>query len=819
MPLDPLTPDRLYHRCDLEQLGFETTDDLQAVDEPIGQARAAEALRFGIGMTSCGYNIFALGEQGVGRHALIRKMLTARARGEAVPPDLCYINNFEDAHKPNLLILPPGQGRELERDMKSLIENVRRALRGAFENEDYQSQRRSIDLEFQEKQQKSFEALQKKAEEAGLTLMRTPAGLSFAPTRNEEVISPEEYDKLPPDERQRIEDSIRRLQLEAGKILQQMPQWQRENSERQGELDRQVSQFAVGPVISELIMKYEGRAEVIEYLKAVEKDIKENLALFLQTGGGAHGQTQPLMQQRPGRQIHGAAGKGAGADLSRMRKYRVNVLINNGGAQGAPVVYEENPTYENLVGRVEHLAQMGALVTDFSMIRGGALHRANGGYLMLDALRVLQVPFGWEGLKRALRSGEIKIESVGQMYGLIVTVSLEPQPVPLNVKVVVIGRPMLYYLLRQYDPEFGELFKVAADFTDRMDRNVDTQHAMAGVIAGTIRREGLRPFDSGAVARVIERGSRSVEDTRKMSVHMQQLTDLLQQSDYWASEHGNKTVQAADVQKAIDAWIYRSDQYRERMQEQIGRGIIFVDTQGAKVGQINGLSVIQMGDFMFGRPSRITARIALGKGEVLDIEREVAMGGPIHSKGVLILAGYLSARYAWDQPLSLSARLVFEQSYSGVEGDSASSAELYALLSAIAQIPIAQSYAVTGSVNQCGQIQPIGGVNEKIEGFFDICKARGLTGEQGVLIPAANVQHLMLRRDVIDAVRDQRFRIYAVETIDEGVEILTGLPAGEADADGHFPEDTINGMVYRRLTAMARRRLDFMRPAGAGEEA
>ncbi|RJQ83815.1 MAG: ATP-dependent protease [Desulfobacteraceae bacterium] len=818
MPLSPLSPERLYTWCDLEQLGFETTDDLEAIEEPIGQARAAEALRFGIGMSRSGYNIFALGEQGVGKHALVRKMLEARAQHEEVPPDLCYVNNFEDAHKPLMLTMPPGKGKELERDMKAVIENVRRSLRAAFENEDYQNRRRAINLEFQEKQQRRFEALQKKAQEAGLTLMRTPAGLSFAPVRNEEVLSPEAYEKLPPEERRTIEDNIRLLQQEAGKILQQTPQWQREIDERQQELDREVSQFAVGPVIQWLTTKYAQHAKVIEYLQGVEKDINENLTLFLQPPEGGQEPIQKLMQQRLGGQFSGPGGPGGDADAPAMRKYRVNVIVENAATRGAPVVNEENPSYENLAGRVEHLAHMGALLTDFTMIRAGAVHKANGGYLILDALKVLQMPFGWEGLKRAVRSGKIKIESIGQMYGLIATVSLEPEPIPLRLKIVVTGRPLLYYLLRQHDPEFGELFKVAADFTDRMDRSPENQQALARVIAGVVRREGLRPFDCGAVARVIEHSSRSAGDAEKLSVYMQRIGDLLRESDYFASENASQVVRSADVQKAIDAWIYRSDQYRERLQEQIERGILFVDTQGAKVGQINGLAVLQLGDFMFGRPSRITARIALGKGEVLDIEREVAMGGPIHSKGVLILAGYLGARYAWDQPLSLSASLVFEQSYSGVEGDSASSAELYALLSAIADLPISQSYAVTGSVNQFGQVQPIGGVNEKIEGFFDICKVRGLTGAQGVLIPAANVQHLMLRRDVIDAVKEERFRIHAVSTIDEGIEILTGVPAGEPDADGHFPENTVNGMVYRRLTEMARRRLDFMKP-GAREEA
>ena len=810
MPVAALSPDRMYHRCDPESLSFETTDELDPKEDSVGQPRAAESLRFGIGIAREGYNIFALGEPGTGKYTLIRSFLDKRARDETVPPDICYVKNFEDDHRPKILMVAPGSGKALEKDMKEMVENVRRALRAAFENEDYQNRRQSIKQELQEKQQKAFEELQKKAEEDNLTIMRTPSGLSFAPVKDEEVISPEEYEKLPEEERKHLEERVQELQKEAGKIFQQIPQWQRKIGEKQKELDREVSQYAVGPVIEELIKKYEDNEKIVEHLKDVEKDIIDNLQAFRQPQGGQQNQLQQMIQQQMG---SGQGAQEADADAQAMRKYHVNVLVDNKDAEGAPVVYEENPTYQNLVGRVEHQAHMGALFTDFDMIRAGALHRANGGYLILDALKVLRDPFAWEGLKRTLKSGEIKIESLGQMYSLISTVSLEPEPFPLKIKVVLMGQPLIYYLIRHFDPEFSELFKVAADFAQQMDRNEKNQNALAGLIAGAVKHENMHPFSRGAVARVIEHSARTIGDGEKLSVHMQRLTDLLREADYWASENGNGNVEAEDVQKSIDSWIYRSDRLRERMQEQIDRGIVFVDTEGAKVGQINGLSVIALGEFMFGRPARITARTSMGKGSVVDIEREVEMGGPIHSKGVLILGGYLRARYAWEHPMSLSASLVFEQSYGGIEGDSASSAELYALLSAISKIPIQQSFAVTGSVNQHGQVQPIGGVNEKIEGFFDTCNARGLTGEQGVLIPEANVSHLMLRRDVIDAVEKGRFHIYAVQTIDEGIELLTGMEAGEADDQGYFPENTVNGIVYKRLAEMAKKRLDFMKPA------
>jgi lon-related putative ATP-dependent protease len=443
------------------------------------------------------------------------------------------------------------------------------------------------------------------------------------------------------------------------------------------------------------------------------------------------------------------------------------------------------------------------------MIRPGALHKANGGYLILDTLKVLTQPFAWDGLKRALQSREVKIEPLGQAYGLISTVSLDPEPMGLSVKVVLLGPPLLYYLLRNHDPEFGKLFKVAADFDNQMDRSPENEETIGRLIAGVGKKEGLRPFDRGAVARIIEQTARTVEDKEKLSAHLQSLTDLLRESDYWAAQNGNDTVCADDVQKAVDSRIFRSDRLRNRLQEHIARGTILIDAAGAKVGQLNGLSVITLGDFSFGQPSRITARVRLGKGEVVDIEREVEMGGPIHSKGVLILTGFLGARYALKQPLSLSASLVFEQSYGGVEGDSASSAELYALLSAIAEVPIRQSLAVTGSVNQHGQIQPIGGVNEKIEGFFDTCKAKGFTGEQGVLIPVSNVKNLMLRRDVVEAVDQGKFHVYAVENVDQGMELLTGLKAGIPDKEGNYPEDSINGKVQRHLESFAERQKKF----------
>ena len=806
----PLDAKALCQRCDPDQFAFETTAELEDLTEIIGQPRAVEAVRFGVGIEQEGYNIFALGPAGTGKLSLVRQFFEQRAASEPVPPDWCYVNNFEEPHRPRALHLPPGKGTELRQDMADLVEELRTALSTAFESEEYQTRRQVIEEGFNERQQEAFEEIRQLAQERGLTVLRTPAGFVFAPVRDGEVLSPQQLQELPEEERKHLEAGAEALQEELQKVLRQMPRWQREARERGRELNRETTTFAVGGLIDEMRQKYAGFPAIVDYLNAVQQDVMEDMRDLLAQ------EEHPQSAERSGSIPFPAPGSQVGPPS--LRRYGVNVLIDHSTSEGAPVITEDNPTYQNLVGRVEHVAQMGALLTDFNLIKPGALHQANGGYLMLDARKVLLQPYAWEGLKRALQSRQVHIESLGQALSLISTVSLEPEPIPLDVKVALFGDPSLYYLLSALDPDFGELFKVAADFDERMDRNSDNQLLYARLMSSLARKEGLRPLDRTAVARVIEHSARMVGDVEKLSVRMQSVADLLREADYWAGQAGNGVVTAADVQRAIDAQIYRSDRLRERVQEEILRGTILIDTEGEKVGQVNGLSVIQLGGFAFGHPSRITARVRMGKGEVVDIEREVELGGPIHSKGVLILSGFLGARYTTYHPLSLSASLVFEQSYGGVEGDSASSAELYALLSAIAQVPIKQSLAVTGSVNQHGQIQAIGGVNEKIEGFFDVCKARGLTGEQGVLIPASNVNHLMLRQDVVEAVAEGRFCIYPVETVDQGIEILTGLPVGEPDEEGNYPEGTVNGLVQAQLVKMAEQRATFSPSAEEGEE-
>ncbi len=805
-----LSPEALYHSCDTSRFSFESTAELATAEEvshSLGQPRAVEAMRFGTGMRVEGYNIYALGPPGMGRHTLVSQMLQQRANELPVPQDICYVNNFQDSSKPRYLLLPPGWGPGLAQDLDNLIEEARNGLKASFESEEYQNRRQAIEQELKDKQQQAFEELQEKAKERGLSVVRTPNGIAFAPVWNGEIVSPDDFQKWPEEDRKRIEKEIEDLQNESQRLFQKIPAWQRETRERLNKLNREVASFTLSQLMEETRKKYESLDEVQKYLDAVEKDIVDNVSTLL----NPQEQQQGYGQQQAGGEVSGSA-----KEAPALRKYRVNVLVDRSEQKEAPVIYEDNPTYANLVGRVEHIPQMGALITDFHLIKPGALHRANGGAIILDAHKVLMQPGAWEGLKRALKSNEVKIESLAEMFSLISTVSLEPQPIPLSVKVVLIGSPLIYYILRELDPEFGKLFKIAADFDVQADRNQHNEDLFARLLSRIVQRDGLHHFDKSGVARTIEHSSRLIGDSEKLSTHVQSISDLVREADYFAEASQAELVSAEHVQQAIEAQIYRSDRIRERIQEEIKRGTILIDTKEAKAGQINGLSVLKLGDFMFGRPNRITARVRLGKGEVIDIEREVKLSGPLHSKGVLILSGYLGSRYALERPLSLSASLVFEQSYGGIEGDSASSAELFALLSAISGVPIKQSFAVTGSINQHGEIQAIGGVNEKIEGFFDVCAHQGFDGSQGVIIPASNAKHLMLRRDVIQAVERGDFQIYAIRHADEGLELLTGLEAGEADENNVFPEGTLNGKVQQQLMKFAEKGREFSQAAQGG---
>jgi predicted ATP-dependent protease len=798
-PVKSLSSDELYTRCDPDLFDFETTEELDPLQQIIGQERATESLQFGMGMDRDGYNVFALGPGSTDKENLVHRFLEDRAAAEGVPNDWCYVYNFDHPHKPCALELPPGIASQFREDMDQFTDELQTALTAAFESEEYQTRRQVLEEQFQDEQQESLEELQEKAEEKGLTLLRTPAGFAFAPIRDGEVIPPNEIQKLPEEEREQLEEDVEELQSELQQMLRKVPAKQRDLREQIRELNQEIARLAARDLIQEIREKYADLEVIQDHLDAIKEDIVQNITDLVQRPGpDGNGYSAQLAQMQQAQQ-----------EEQMLQRYRVNDLIDHAESEHAPVVYEDNPTLQNLIGRIEYRAQMGALLTDFTLIKQGALHRANGGYLILDIRKVLTEPMAWEALKRTLRSGEIRIRSLREAMGFVSTISLEPEPVPLDVKVVLLGERWFYYMLHALDPEFSDLFKVEADFNDQMDRSDKNQQLYARLLGSMIREMELFPLDRSGVLRIIEHSARMVDDGERLSTATRDIKDLLSESDYWARQNGGETISRTDIDNALEARRRRAGRIRERMQENILRDTIFIDTEGEVTGQINGLSVLQIGQDTFGKPNRITARVHLGKGDVVDIEREVELGGPIHSKGVLILSSFLGARYAEERPLSLSASLVFEQSYGGIEGDSASSAELYALLSAISEVPLKQSLAVTGSVNQHGQVQPIGGVNEKIEGFFEICRERGLTGNQGVLIPAANTKNLMLREEVAEAVENELFSIYPIQHIDQGMELLTGISMGKPLDDGSFPENSINHRVATALEERAHRRVEF----------
>ncbi|MCC7412369.1 MAG: AAA family ATPase [Gammaproteobacteria bacterium] len=791
MSREPVPPESLYRVCDTSSFDFETTADIGEIHLVVGQDRAVESIQFGMRMASAGYNVFVLGPDGIGKLGAVRHILATEAASRPVADGWCYVNNFEDPQRPCALRLPAGRARRLASDVDHLVDELVTAIPAAFHREEYQARKAEIEEEFQERQHQAVQVLREEAMRQRIALLETPTGFAFAPLGEDgEAINPMHFRELAETEQAHIRETIESLQDRLQKTVSQFPAWFRETREKLKALQRETAQFAVDNLVKTLVDGYHDAPAVLGYLRALRADVIEHAGVFL-----ASGEEGELVQAR---RNHALAA------------YKVNVVVDNGEATTAPVVVEDLPSYGNLIGRIEHMAQMGTLITDFTLIRAGALHRANGGYLVLDARKLLTQPFAWEGLKRALNAREIRIESIERTLSLLSTVSLEPEPIPLAVKVVLYGDRMLYYLLAAADPEFADLFKVSADFEDRIERSADSDRALARVLGTVARRHDLRPLDRAAVAAVIEHGARLTQDAGRVTLHLRSLADLVHESDHWAAQAGRGVVTATDVRTAIDRQRYRTERLRKRAQEEIRRGTLLIATAGATVGQVNGLSVVDLGNFSFGQPARITATTRLGEGDVLDIERETELGGPIHSKGVLILTGFFASRYGRGYPLSLSASLVFEQSYGQIEGDSASLAELCALVSALAQVPIRQCYAVTGSVNQLGDVQAIGGVNDKIEGFFDVCAARGLDGSHGVLVPAANVQHLMLREDVVEAARAGRFAVYAVRTFDEAIAILTDLPAGARDeTTGSYPAGSVNALIEAALGRYSHQRREF----------
>ncbi len=784
----------LYRHCDPASLPFEHSGELESLPLSPGQERAREALEFGMDIRRPGFNIFALGEGGLGKRELVDNLLAGRGDNGEDGYDWCYVANFDDPQKPNLLKLPPGMGRELSADMQQLVEDLLTALPSSFDDEEYRRRRQEIEDDVSERYEAAFRELGQAAAERDVGLLRTPMGYTLAPTRNGEVVTPEQFAELSRKEQQALEGVISELQAELQNVLNTLPLLKREAAHRIKALQKEITQFTVQQLIAWLENKYREQEEVIEYLHGVTDHAIENAEDFLPGDGDTEVE-------------HVSA---------RARQYslfQINVLVDSQAGEGSPVVFEENPTYQNLVGRVEYVSQMGTLLTDFTLIKPGALHRANGGVLIMQADKLLRHVYAWEGLKRALRSGEIKIESLQEALSLNTTVSLEPECMPLDVKVILLGEPLLYYLLKHYDPEFSKIFQVAADFSPEFQRSDEQQLLYARMIATLQQRQQLKPLDTAAVALTIEFASRLADDQERLSLNRDELSRLLLEADHWAGQRGSELIERQDIDQAIERERYRHGQLRERLGEQILRGIKLIDTEGQRTGQVNGLSVMAIGAQRFGLPSRITATARLGKGQVIDIEREVKLGGGLHSKGVLILSSYLAREYAREQPLPLAASLVFEQSYGGVDGDSASCAELCCLLSAIADLPLRQDLAVTGSMNQLGEVQAIGGVNEKIEGFFELCEARGLTGQQGVVIPAANRVHLMLRKAVREAVAAGRFHIHTADTVDDVMSLLSGLPAGDPDAEGEYPQGSHRRAVCDRLDQLLERQKSLLKAA------
>jgi len=781
-----LSPEELHRDCDPSQFNFKSTAELEKLDLVIGQDRAVKAVSFGIDIKSDGYHIFALGPTGTGKTSIIKKFLQGKTRNEPIPDDWAYVNNFEDSDKPHALRMPPGKGCELVKDIDLLIQDLETEVPQAFETEEYEADTEKIQQSFQEDRQNLFSQIESKVQEKGFGLLQTPQGIVVVPTKDGEAIGPEKIAEMEQKQQDELLKNRELLQEELRETVKKVHKLQKDLKKELRDLDRRTVGFAVSHLIDDLTKKYGDLEQVVKFINSVREDILDNVQEF----------KQPPEEETSDRLSFLGTMQ---AKQNQFDKYRVNLIVDHCNAEGAPVVLEENPTYNNLIGSVEHKAQFGALITNFHMIKPGALHKANGGYLMLEVKDLINKPFVWDALKRALSKKSIRIERLMESYQMIATKGLEPEPIPLEVKVVLIGDPMTYYLLYQHDEDFRELFKVKADFDTQMDWTDESVNLYARFIGTMCEEENLKHFSPSGVARVIEESSRMVTDQSKLATRFGYVVDLLQEASYWAAKNGNEFVDAEDVQQALEEQIYRSNRLEERIQDQIEEHVILIDTDGAVIGQINGISVLPFGDYEFGRPSRITAQTHVGRSGVVNIERAIELGGKIHNKGVLILDGYLGGKYAQDYPLTLSASITFEQLYSEVDGDSASSAELYALLSSLSEFPLRQDLAVTGSVNQRGQVQAIGGVNRKIEGFFEVCKRRGLTGSQGVVIPKSNIKNLMLRQEVVDAVKDNQFHIYPISTIDEGISLLTGKEAGDLQEDGTYPKDTVNWAVEKKL--------------------
>ncbi len=803
-----LAPEQVTSRCPAAHFSFKTTADLPTAREIIGQPRGVRSIEFGIDMFSPGYNIYVMGQRGTGRLTAIERFIKARASDAPVPDDVLYVHNFKETHQPVALTLPAGKGAQFVEDMKNLVAHLQTEITRVFESQQFNEKAQALKRSFQEKRDQLFQQVQSVASEKGFVIRSTSSGMMLAPLKDDQVMTSEVYEALTDEERSAIESRRQELEAQVEESMRQAAELEEVAREAYKKLVKDEATTILDEQFSPLQESYADFQAVLTHLEQMREDVLNHVEDFV----GEH-KDDSAEDSDEAPSLKEALLSGITGRVGGLRRYAVNLLVEHPDAQGAPVVVVDLPTYQNLIGRIEYRMRYGALTTDFTMIKSGALHRANGGYLVIRALDILSQPFAWEALKRALNTGQICIEEPeSRGTSVITTQMLAPAPIPLRVKVIMLGSPFLYYTLFENEEDFPELFKVRADFAGTMDYNAEAEAQYATFIATRCHEEQLPHFSAAAVARVVDYGIRLAADQNKISTRFGEVTDLIREAAYYARHAGHDTTEPEDVHRAVEERRYRSNLYEELSHRDILEGDIIVETDGEAVGQINGLTVIPLGDYIFGQPTRITARVYVGQTDVVQIEREVRMTGPIHDKGVLILRGYLGSMYAQDFPLSLAASLTFEQNYGGVEGDSASSTELFALLSALSGLPIRQDLAVTGSVDQRGVIQPIGGVTEKIEGFFNICHARGLTGSQGVLIPQANARNLTLDDTVTEAVRRGEFHIYAIRTIDEGVELLMGLPAGQRQPDGSYPPGTVHHAVQERLRALAQSLRGFTAP-------
>ena len=784
MAIEQLRPDQAYHRCFPESFEFTSTEEIQQVVPIAGQERALEAVDFGIGMEKKGFNLFVLGPQGTGRHTVVRSFLDQKALAGLPPTDWCYVNNFRHPHRPMAFSFPKGEGFIFKKEMHDLVDLLKVTLSTVFEGDEYKTRVRTLTEEFKDKVDALYRDIEERSKRESIAVVKSEQGIMVAPMDGQgNILDTEAYLKLPVSTRKRIDDLIEKYQIQLQDCVQQITLFKREAEAAKRKLKTELARQVVSGFINTLKQKYEKNEELCGYLQDVENDVVEHVDDF-------------LYRKEEGKENFIAMMSSQAPSFDR---YEVNILVSN-DSETAPVVYEDLPNYQNLHGRIENYAKLGMLSTHFTLIKPGSLHRANGGYIIIDARRLLTQPYAYEGLKRTLRSQEIRIEPLERVLGLMSTVSLEPEPIPLRAKVVLIGDAWLYYLLKQYDPEFDSLFKVQVDFEHSMERTEENTRLFASLVAGMVKRENLLPIDSSGVARLVEHSSRLAGDSGKICLYLEQFDNVAKEAEFIARRDGQDVIRAEHISAALAAAERRCSRIRDRMFDMTAEGTRHIDTEGEQVGQVNGLSVLNLASYSFGMPCRITALTRPGKeGELIDIEKKADLGGPIHSKGVLILESFLRARYLRNMPIGLRASLVFEQSYGGVDGDSASCAELCVLLSSLADVPIRQGVAITGSVSQRGEVQAIGGVNEKIEGFFDLCEHRGLNGSQGVIVPAANVRHLMVKDAVVRAMEGGTFSIWSVSHVDEAIELLTGIGAGERNEHGLYPEESVNGRVEATL--------------------